>query len=248
MERTLTERVKKVVQGHFKIQVVNPDTGEVLDSYEDYNKVVVWVYRYFGEAVYGFEPPDIDKFRIHSFAIGTNGVDEYGRLKEISDNQKQMYSEMKFWEGDVPSEEQRQAYVYQISFEKPSDNDEHYAFKTDEGATYPAYSNRPKDYRGHPYNDIHEIEGCISMKRSFQNGVLKQHIYVGKLAANGHPMWEKFPEFNEAALFMPEGTAESGNPLGTLFSMKTFPSMMKSPECVIIIDWDLDFRLNDGWG
>jgi hypothetical protein len=89
------------------------------------------------------------------------------------------------------------------------------------------------------------------MKRSFENGVLKQHIYVGKLAGNGHPMWEDyggFPEFNEAALYMPENTAESGDPLGTLFSMKTFPNMKKSPECVIIIDWDLDFRLNSGWG
>jgi hypothetical protein len=186
----INERVKQTVKGHFKIQVVNPDTNEVIDSYEDYNKVVVWVYKYFGEAVYGNIPPEIDKFRIHSFAIGTDGIDQNGRLKDISDNQKQMFSEIKFWKGAVPIEEERHAYVYQISFDKPDTYTDNYAYKTDEGATYPAYSNVPKDYRGHPYNELDELEGCVSMKRSFENGVLKQHIYVGKLAGNGHPMWE----------------------------------------------------------
>jgi hypothetical protein len=74
--------------------------------------------------------------------------------------------------------------------------------------------------------------------------ILKQSIYLGKLAGNGHPMWENAPEFSEAALYLTTGATKSGDSLGTLFSMKTFPKMKKTSACVIKIQWDLDFQID----
>ena len=237
----LKERVKKTIQGHFKIQVI--EDGVVIDSYEDYNKIVVWVYNLFGRSVYGYQPPDIDEYRIQAFAIGTDGATADGIIKDIANDQKKMYSEINFWDNPNYTGEERNAYVYQATFTKPGTNDPHFAYKINEGATYPAWGlGSPKDYRGEAYNEEDSLEGCLSIRRSFQNSVLKQEIYLGKLAGNGHPMWEEAPEFSEAALYMPEGTA-SGDSLGTMFSMKTFPKMKKTDACVIKINWDLDFSL-----
>jgi len=153
-----------------------------------------------------------------------------------------MFSENNFWSWNYYPPEK--AYVYQVTFNKPSTKDLTYAYKLNEGATFPHDAGVPKQYRGPAYNDEKELEASVSIKRSFQNGIITNEIYIGKLAANGHPMWDTPPKFSEAAFYMTIGTDEvTGNPLGTLFSMKTFPEMPKSEQCVIKIQWDLDFNL-----
>ena len=243
IKKTESERIPKMVKGYFKIESID-ENGNVIESYEDHNKIVVWVYHSFADAVYGYTPPDVDDCRIQAVALGTDGVDEYNNLRSIDNEQKKLYSETNFWDTPDYNGEEWNAYVYQATFTKPSTNDPHYAYKTNEGTTYPAWSlGNPKDYRGVAYNSEDSLEGCLSIRRSYQNKIIHQEIYLGKLAGNGHPMWEQSPEFSEAALYMPEGTT-TGDSLGTMFSMKTFPKMKKSEYCVIKITWDLDFNFN----
>ena len=74
-------------------------------------------------------------------------------------------------------------------------------------------------------------------------GNVTQEFYLGKLAGNGHPAWDSPVKFNEAALYMTTGATESGDSLGTMFSMKVFPGMIKTDKCVIKITWELQFGL-----
>jgi hypothetical protein len=233
------ERIPKTVKGYFKIELIEDD--KVIYEYEEQNKVVMWVYQMFGDEVFGFNPPDPDDFRIHSFALGTNGIDG-DNLKEVANNQTRMFSEDKFWDGQhFPPEE---SYVYQVTFAKPTGTNLQYAYKIDEGATWPHYDGSPIEYRGPAYNNEEEIESSVTIKRSWENNILHQEIYVGKLVGNGHPMWDNPPPYSEAALYMTPGATKDGDQLGLLFSMKTFPAMKKSDACVIKITWDLDFNLN----
>jgi hypothetical protein len=240
----ISERVPKIVEGNFKIETIDAETGEIIESYEDKNKVVIWVYEMFSKSVYGYHPsmPKIEDFAITAFALGTNGQEADGSLKPIDNHQLRLYSEEDFWNGNY--DEENKAYVYQITFEKPTQTDEHYAVKTDEGATFPQENGRPIAYRGQPWNDEEMIEAGVSIKRSFSNNVIHQEIYVGKFAANGHPMWDTPPKFNEAALYMSPTRTEDGRYLGLMFSMKTFPAMTKTEKCIIKITWDLNFQID----
>jgi len=244
----LDEKIPVLVKGHFKIQSIDAKTGKVLQEYEDYNKVVIWVYQMFASIVYGYSDtslPEIEDFMIHSFAIGTNGVEPNGELKPIEYNSTKLYSETNFWDTPDYTGEERNAYVYQATFAKPSTVDTHFSTKYNEGATYPAWSlGEPKAYRGTPYNSEHGVNGALSIRRSFSNSILRQEFYLGTLAGNGHPMWDEAPEFSEAALYMPKNATAKGDSLGTLFSMKTFPKMKKTDACVIKINWNLDFSID----
>jgi hypothetical protein len=235
-----TEKISKYVKGYFKIELLKDD--EVLYEYEDKNKVLIWVYKNFSNTVYGFNVPDIDDCRIHAVALGTDGVELNGSLKEIQYDRKRMYSEDRFWTGDFFLGEK--SYVYQATFGRPSSEGTHYAFKYNEGTTFPHHAGSPKNYRGQAYNDIEEKEAGLSIERYFANNTIYQTIYLGKLAGNGHPMWDNPPKFSEAALYMTSGATESGDYLGTLFSMKTFPEMPKTDGCVIKIQWNLDFNID----
>jgi len=241
----IKEKIPKMVNGYFKIELMDANTNEIIDSYEENNKVLIWVYQYFGESVFGYIPPDIDKYRIHALALGTDGevvTSTDITPKDIPINKSRLYSEDNFWESKLDPPEN--SYVYQVTFSKPSSYDFEYVNKLNEGPTWPHISNNPKTYRGEPWNYEDEIEAGISVRRGFQNGILSQEIYLGKLAGNGHPMWENTVRYSEAALYMTDGATEDGEFLGTIFSMKTFPGMPKTDSCVIKITWNLDFNLN----
>jgi hypothetical protein len=243
MEKKLYEKVPKMVNGHFKIQAIDINTNKVIYEYEDDNKVVVWVHKYFADAVFGFNPPDIDKFRIHAFALGTDGEDETNsKLREIADDQTQLYSEYNFWNAKYYPPEN--SYVYQVTFDKPASETFEYVNKLNEGPTWPHIYGEPKSYRGEPKNYEDELEAGMSVKRGFSNGVLSTEIYIGKLAGNGHPAWDNPVKYSEAAFYMTDGATEDGRSLGTLFSMKTFPGLPKSDQCVIKINWALDFNIS----
>ncbi len=245
MNTEIKEKIPKMVNGYFKIELIDADTNEIIDSYEENNKVLIWVYQYFSESVFGYAPPNIDDFRIHSIALGTDGevvTSTDVTPKDIPIDQHYLFSEENFWNGNHTPPEN--SYVYQVTFSKPSSYDFKYADKMNEGATWPHISNNPKNYRGDPWNYEDEIEAGISVRRGFQNGILSQEIYLGKLAGNGHPMWENAVRYSEAALYMTDGATEDGRTLGTIFSMKTFPGMVKTDACVLKITWNLSFEIN----
>jgi hypothetical protein len=242
-ENNLNETIPKMVEGHFKIEKFDLE-GNLLEEYEDKNKVVIHVYKYFLWSVYANWSVNVDHFRIHAFALGTDGVNQNGTLKGIDKNRNRLYSEANFWDGRL--EPQDKAYVYQMTFNKPDTTGTHYAFKTSEGTTFPHNNGVPINYRGTPYNDEDEIEGSLTMRRNMDSNTMTIHqeIYLGKLAGNGHPAWTSPPEYSEAALYMPQGMTTSGSSLGTMFSMKTFPAMAKTEDCVIKITWDLSFIID----
>lgn len=232
--------VPKMVEGNFRIEVIEDE--KIIYEYEDKNKILIWVHEYFANAVYGMTPPDIDNFRIHAFALGTNG--EYplnGGTKPIENDRKRLYSEDNFWNMiHYPPEE---SYVYQVTFDKPEVPSEHLVTKISEGTTWPHLYGNPIEYMGTPKNYEDEIEAGVTIERSFDNGILTNEIYLGKLAGNGHPMWENPVKFSEAAFYMTDGATENGDKLGTMFSMKTFPGMPKTEHCVIKIQWTFNFNI-----
>jgi len=241
LKTNIQEKIPKLVKGYFKIEVIEND--KVIYEYEDTNKVVVWVHQYFADAVFGLNPPDIDKFRIHALALGTDGENEIdNKLRPIENNQVSLYSEENFWQYKLFPPEN--SYVYQVTFDKPTTENLVYVNKKNEGATWPHEYGNPIAYRDEPKNYEDELEAGISIKRGYNNGIITQEIYLGKLAGNGHPMWDNPVKYSEAALYMTDGATESGDSLGTLFSAKTFPGMPKSDQCIIRIQWDLDFNIS----
>ena len=237
----ILEKIPKMVQGYFKIEVIEND--KVIQEYEDYNKVLVWVYKQFGEAVYAYNPPACDDFRISCFALGTDGLTSDNTPKDIPVDKKRLDSEDNFW--NIQYWPPEKSYVYQVTFAKPSSYDKHLVLKENEGATWPHIYSDPVRYRGKPLNYDDELEAGMAIQRSFSGGILKQEFYLGKLAGNGHPAWDDPVKFSEAALYMPVGSTEQGDYLGTMFSMKTFPEMTKTLSCVIKITWDIDFNINN---
>ena len=232
----------KMVTGHFKIQLIDAKTNKVIKEHKETNKVMIHIYEMFSEAVYGYIQPNIDDFAIQAIALGTDGVDSEGIPKDIDPNRENLYSEENFWNYQIYPEQK--AYVYQATFTLPTTYSLHKAYKIDEGATFPHYSGEPVAYRGTPYNSEDNEEAGVTIEREFSNNILKQSITLGKLAGNGHPMWDELPKYSEAALYCGESyKTEKGDKLGLIFSMKTFPEMPKSEECLIKIQWDLDFNI-----
>lgn len=236
-----TELVPKLVQGYFKIESINSD-NEVIYEYEDKNKIIIWVHRYFANAVFGYNPPNIEDFMIHAIALGTDGEDETAnKLRPIEDDQQRLYSEDNFWSQKYTPPEN--SYVYQATFLRPSSELYQDADKINEGPTWPHDYGNPRIYRGDPKNSEDELESGLRVQRGFSNGILTQEFYLGKLAGNGIPAWDNAVKYSEAALYMTSGATERGDSLGTMFSMKVFPGLPKSDQCIIKITWNLDFNI-----
>jgi hypothetical protein len=232
------ERVPKMVQGYFKI-TQKDRKGNILYEYEDKNKIMVWTHKMFGELIYGYEPPPPEDFFIHCVALGTDGIEESGAPKEITADRTRLFSEEKFWNLDLYPE--NKAYVYQATWGKPTTNDYGYITKLNEGANFPHDEGRPIYYRDEPFNDPYTYVG-LKVQRGYADGILTQDFVLEIFSGNAHPIWDVGPRFSEAALYSAAGAREDGKSLGTMFSMKTFPEMIKSEDCIIEINWTLDFN------
>jgi hypothetical protein len=133
--------------------------------------------------------------------------------------------------------------VYQVNFRPPTTDNFVVADKISEGATFPTHNGYPVDYIGDPYNNPDYKEAGITITRGYNNQYLRQEIYIGKYAGNGEPDWENRPKFSEAAFYVNYGRTPDGRRLGHPISFKTFPEMTKTEDCVIRINWDLNFHL-----
>jgi len=236
---TNNEKIPQMVNGYFKIEVKDKH-GKILNSYEDKNKIMVWIHEMFSDAVYGYNPPNIEDFIITTIALGTDGIDSNGIPKDLPNNMQRMYSEDNFWNYNVYAPEK--AYVYQATWDTPQTDIYGSVEKLNEGATVPHMGGVPLYYRGNPVNDEESYAG-LKVYRGFSNGILQQKFILEVFSGNGHPMWAQGPGYSEAALYTKKGATESGEYLGTMFSMKTFPEMIKTEDCVISIQWDLDFNI-----
>jgi hypothetical protein len=232
----ITDNFENIV-GEFGIQLIDTNTNKVIQEYKEKNKIMSKIYWWNSLLIYGNRNnfrPSIDDFIIHSIALGSDGVDTNGVPKKIDVHRKNLFSEENFWNG---SSDLKRSYVYQATWKQPEKNEEHYAFKTDEGTTIPDVTK----YRGPAFNDEKYKDAGLFIKRSYVNSILHQEFYLGKFAGNGKHDWG-YAEYSEAALYMKRGATENGSSLGSIFSMKTFPKMKKTPSCVIKINWDIHFN------
>ena len=232
----ITENVEGLLKGYFKIEKINPDTKEVLEVFEEENQIQAPIHFMTSRMCWkgSIDPND---FIISGFAIGTDGLNTDGSPKTFNKFRKHLFSENNFWNGSADFDN---SYVYQVHFEEPPSNDYHTVTKISEGATFPHENGVPTGYQGTPYNDPLNKEAGVTITRSYENYLLNQEIYVGKYAANGIE-GENPPKFSEASFFMNRGRTIDGTDLGAPISMKTFPGMTKTDECVIRITWNLDF-------
>lgn len=231
-----------MLEGRFSIQLIDAETGKVIQEHKENNKIMYPLYNWVSNLNYKptswLKPED---FIIHCVALGTDGIDEFNNPKKIAVQRPQLFSEENFWNGNYLAHET--AYVYQATFEAPTENTLHYAVKTDEGATYPHVSGIPSNYRGIPYNDPAQKEAGLSIKRSFENNTITHEIYLGKFAGNGLPNWG-YVDYSEAAIYMTRAATSTGDKLGAILAMKTFPKMRKTDTCIIKIKWDLVYNPN----
>jgi len=241
------------IRGYFKVERIID--GKVVDTYEDKNTVMARIPQLFAGMASGYYTENLDKYMIGCIAVGTGGTrldtldNEVPKL--VRDNRTMLFSEFDFWntptqisEGQPPVSDKNKL-VYQTSFNVPTrgDNGENTATPApievqNEGATYPHTDWTPDNYRGTPA--VLPEDGVIGTM-SLQQNVIQYNIVMGQYAGNNDN--DSARGYTEAGLYLKlnEDIYSTGNPLGTLFSMKTFPPQWKTSECSLRIEWKLFF-------
>ena len=251
------------IKGYFKIEHIKPN-GEIESTYEDFNTVMVRIPTLMASMISGSKRAFLPYFHIHAFAIGTDGTfqNDFGDdiPKTVSKERTQMFSEENFWRSQVPDspefkKNEELKRVYQRTFEAPPVADTggnpatmRELFGGNQGSTLPHTDFHPTEYRG-PLNWSGGVyDGSyLRVEQSNLNTEIIYVMEVGQKVANKPN--NALVKYNEAALYLKLGANESsqsfdpdtGNPLGELFSMKTFPLQRKSTDCAIRITWKLYF-------
>lgn len=251
------------ITGYFKVEQIDK-SGEVLSTYEDFNTIMVRVPSLIASGISGVKKEFLDEFHISAFAIGTDGVttnalgDEIP--KTVSKERTQLFSEENFWRSQNPdsiefSKDEEIKRVYQRTFESLPIEDVGGNPATmrelaggNQGSTLPHDGNyHPIGYR-EPIIWTTPYDGSyVKVEMSKLNTQIIYVIEIGQNVANKPN--NALTYYNEAALYLKLGAnnqnatedPNTGNPLGTLFSMKTFPSQKKSSDCAIRITWKLNF-------
>lgn len=254
------------IRGHFKVDKIVD--GEVVDTYEDKNTVMARIPELYAGMVSGNYTQDLDLYSIGAIAIGTGGtrIDELGNEvpKIVRDTRSMLFSEHDFWNTptqiaqDQPAVLDKNKLVYQTTFGvvPRGDTGQNTAFATpieikNEGTTYPhgpcveKPTNpewTPCDYRG-PARAAASGEAAdgVTGEISLQANVIYYSVTIGQFTANNDD--DSAIGYSEAGLYLKLGrdTEAEGNPLGTLFSMKTFPQQWKNSTCSLKIEWRLYF-------
>jgi len=254
------------LKGYFRIETYDKH-DKLINVYEDNNRIMVRVPYNFACVTYGMgcagfgDWPsgglNIEDLAISCIAIGTDGVDDEGELKEVSCDRDMLYSEENLWQAQATGsiselDIDMDKYVYQTSFDtniNPINNDDMVkATKSSEGPSFPwdFSTNYPKFYRmSGPGNGLEFEDTSMTVLSKIDSLELKYEFTLGQFAGNG--VWMKAPTFNEAALYMryiPTSVVNqypSADILGAMFSMKTFPNQYKTEACYFRIKWNIIF-------
>lgn len=271
----MTEQMKEI-KGYFKIEKFDAE-GNLLTTYEDYNKIMTRIPELYAGLCSGFFKRDADTYAIHAVALGTGGTtyDSLGKEipKEISPAREQIFSEESFWNdlGDQTNGRpviDEHKIVYQRTWENVpyGDQGSNVSGGTTnsggtEGCTYPLdilynlntpatcngteYSLIPNAYRTSYSGD--DLLNAFSVQSYLEGSVITYQIELGQFAGNNVDGSNRL--YTEAGLYMeylanidPKTTSVcTGDPLGQLFSMKTFPPQFKNNTCALKITWKLYF-------
>ena len=257
-------------RGEFTIETYDVNDN-LIDTYNDNNRILARVPFNFSCMSYGTgcngfgdEWPDdinLDDFKIGTLAIGTDGIDVNGDIKVIECNRNMLYSEQNLWIAQSTSTitsqiDDMNKYVYQTTFDTQANGTTDPekmigAVKTSEGPSFPwdIPNNLPAYYRSIPdgANGLLLEDTSMTVSSNHQELILKYEFTLGQFAGNG--IWEYAPAFSEAALYMryePKDQTSNidGKPLGSMFSMKTFPKQYKTEACYFRIKWNIIFGTN----
>lgn len=254
------------VKGYFKIEELSPE-GEVQSTYEDFNTVMVKIPTLMASMIAGTKQAFLPFFHISAFAVGTDGTfkDDFGNdvPKTVSKERTQLFAEENFWRSQVTdsieyAKNEELKRVYQRTFEATPIEDTggnpatmRQLYGGNQGSTLPHDGDfHPVAYRSSidwngsadPYDGTY-----VKVEQSKLNTEIIFVIEIGQGVANKPN--NALVKYNEAALYLKLGAntqnpavdPNSGNPLGELFSMKTFPLQRKSSDCGIRITWKLYF-------
>ncbi len=260
----------KPIKGFFKVERLNPN-GEVIDSFEKKNMVMARVPEVIAGQVSGLYQKYVQDHLIASIAIGTGGLrkNALGGLDPtpVQNDRVSLFSERNFWKtkqdaaAGRPTIPMMDKFVYQSTFEASpfGDMGGNTAASSELsiqnfGPTYPIWESSdpllpnnsfigfPKSYRGNKPGALNneKFTGTVSQRQN----MIEYNFTLGQFAGN----WPNvLVGYNEAALYMrldsnnSPGKPENGNPLGTLFSMVTFPNQWKDNTCAIRINWKIYF-------
>lgn len=249
------------IRGYFKIERI--EDGKVVDTYEDKNTVMVRIPQLFAGTVSGNFTKKLEENVIGCLSLGTGGtrIDTLGNVvpKEVRSDRTMLFSEHDFWntptqiaEGQ-PHVADKYKWVYQTSFDVIAHGDlgHNTSFMSDievknQGTTFPHTNWVPDNYRNTtpPASDP---EGLIG-RMSLQQNVIQYEYTLGQFAGNADD--DVAIPYTEAGMYLKLdadtklddfGDPIIGNPLGTLFSMKSFPEQWKNSTCSLRIEWKLFF-------
>ncbi len=240
------------IKGVFRIESVNSD-GKVIDSFEDNNTIMARIPQLFAGQTSGLWKKDISDYIIVTIALGTYGSEvtqfEDSTPKHVKNTRTNLFSENAFWNGTNPLAPvvlDDNKYVYQYTFSVPAWGDLGQSTAigkpleyVNQGMNYPHTNWIPNNYRSSstPSDDMEKTIGTVGVK----GNLVTYDMMVGQMIANNPSIPGQIINYNEAGLYMKFGATDVGNPLGTLFSMKTFPNIKKDDTCSIKIQWRLYF-------
>lgn len=233
-----------IVNGYFKIESFDLE-GNLISSYEDKNQIMDNVPELFSSVVAGADTITSEDLKVTCIALGTDGIVDRNLTldvpKTVDPSRTRLFAEENFWaNGNTGNDDDMYRYVYQATFDA-GDPTETLTLATNlnEGTTYPATGNVPDSYRG-------ETTGApvisLTTKTSKVGTTIDFEFELGQLTGNGLGSWTLSPAFSEAALYMDYLSDETGNPLGSVFSMKTFPHHFKTEGCILKLSWTLVFN------
>ena len=243
------------IRGYFKVDKIVD--GEVVDTYEDNNTIMARIPQAFAGIASGYHTLNLEEYSIGCISFGTGGT-RFDTLqnevpKEVRNDRTMLFSEFDFWntptqiEQSQPTIPDKYKNVYQTSFGVVPKGDigGNTAFMeafnvSDEGSTFPHTDWVPDNYRGSPLGVADDRNGVVGAV-SLQSNVIFYSVTMGQFAGNSDT--DKAVAYTEAGLYLKLGKDVDavGNPLGTLFSMKTFPPQWKNSTCSLKIEWKLFF-------
>ena len=200
------------VEGHFKIEVIDKKTQEVIDSYEEKNKIMLGAKVSMQQAMRGNATSSGNLIFINTFVLGTRGHENDNLLtpKDFNYNLSDLFAV------------QESAPAYPITFDK-------YGNIIDEGYDPNLPNSAFTDTRVNIYEEADTDRRTI---------VYEFLIYEENANNNGNPIayTEAALYTNLGQNIDPNNLA-----YGTIFSMRTFPAKIKDNTTQLKITWRIIF-------
>ncbi len=260
----------KPIQGYFSAERVRPD-GTVIDRFEKKNMVMARVPEIIAGQMSGLYQKHVEDHLISAIALGTGGLqaNALGKFdpKPVRNDRVSLYAERDFWwtevdlQAGLPPVSELDKFVYQSTFEVTPFGDiggntasanelsiQNYGptqpvwTATDANLPSSSHIGYPVNYRKTmpPTESSGQLTGTVSQRQN----LVEYNFTLGQFAGNKP---NQLVGYSEAALYMrldnntTPGDPQNGNPLGTMFSMVTFPPQWKDNTCAIRITWKIYF-------